>query len=208
MENNFNEKKTIRWLSMSHFACDVYTGFLNPIMPFIAAKLGFTMALATVLISIAQICSNMLQPIFGFFADHTLKRFFIFWGLVLVSIFIPLAPAAPSVSILTICMILGCLGSSFFHPQSSGFVQRFSQENYSNNMGFFVSMGSLGFAFGPLLAAYITQYAGLDKIFITSIFGLTLAALMLKCVPKLSNFPNCLKSILQHCALMLCKISD
>ncbi|MCQ2754216.1 MAG: MFS transporter [bacterium] len=207
MDSNFTKRKAIGWLSLSHLVCDIYGGFLNPIMPFIAAKLGFTMAIATVIISIAQICSNMLQPIFGFFADNMLKRFFIFWGLILASVFIPLAPAAPNITILTLCMIIGCLGGSFFHPQSLGFIKRFSGENYSDNMGFFVSMGSLGFAFGPLLAAYITQYAGLAKISYTSILGLSLAGLMFLCVPKISltdsvlehkKFINSFKEILQN----------
>ena len=200
-----NNKSAITWLGAAHLVNDVYTGFLNPIMPFIAAKLGFTMALATVLIAITQICSNMFQPIFGFFADNILKRFFIFWGLILVSTFIPLAPIAPNVVILTIFMILGCLGSSFFHPQSTGFVNYFSGDKCSENMGIFVSLGSLGFAFGPLLAACITQTVGLDKIIFTSVLGLLLASCMFFFVPKLSliekmppkkEFVNSFKEIL------------
>lgn len=197
-------KKAVSWLNLAHFTNDVYTGFINPIMPFIAAKLGFTMALATILLAITQICSNMLQPVFGFFADNMLKRFFIFWGLILSSIFIPLAPSAPNIFTLTLFMILGCLGSSFFHPQSMGFVKIFSNENLNKNMGIFVSMGSLGFAFGPLLATYITQQASLDKVFYTSFFGVILALIMFVCVPKLSlteqttkpkNFTNSFKEI-------------
>ena len=92
-----NSKSAIVWLTAGHFICDMYGGFLNPLMPFIASKLGFTMALATVLIAITQIFSNMLQPIFGFFADNMLKRFFIFWGIILASVFIPLAASAPSI---------------------------------------------------------------------------------------------------------------
>ena len=187
MKNNIpNAKTAIVWLCSAHLVCDVYGGFLNPLMPFIASKLGFTMALATVLLAITQICSNMLQPIFGFFADNILKRFFIFWGLILASVFIPLASSAPNIILLTFFMILGCLGGSFFHPQSMGFVNKFSGDNCSNNMGIFVSLGSLGFALGPLLAAYVTQVSGLDKVFYTSIFGLVLAFLMFLFVPKLS----------------------
>lgn len=180
-------KKAIIWLCLAHLFADVYSGFLNPIMPFIAAKLGFSMAVATVIISISHICSSMLQPVFGFFADNMLKRFFIFWGLILISIFIPLAPLAPNIPILLICMILGSLGGSFFHPQSLGFVNYFSKNNCSSNMGIFISMGSLGFAFGPLLAALITQMSGLGLISYTSAFGLVLAGLMFFCVPKLSK---------------------
>ena len=181
-------QKTIIWLCLAHLVCDVYSGFLNPIMPFIASKLGFSMALATVIISISHICSSLLQPIFGFFADNILKRFFIFWGLVLSSIFIPLTPNSPNVAILLLFMILGSLGNSFFHPQSLGFLNYFSKkDNCMDNMGIFMSLGSLGFAFGPLLAALITQLLGLGMICYTSIFGLILAVLMFKYVPKLSN---------------------
>ncbi len=188
MEGIQNTRKTIVWLCLAHLTCDIYTGFLNPIMPFIASKLGFSLALATVIISISHICSSMLQPLFGFFADNMLKRFFIFWGLILVSLFIPLAPIAPNVTVLLVCMILGSLGGSFFHPQAIGFVNRFSSKNCSNDMGTFISMGSVGFAFGPLLAAYIVQVLGLEHISLTSILGLTLAFTMFICVPKLSDF--------------------
>lgn len=182
-----NGKSAIVWLCSAHLVCDVYGGFLNPLMPFIASKLGFTMALATVLMAITQICSNMLQPIFGFFADNILKRFFVFWGVILASVFIPLAPSAPNVYLLTLFMILGCLGGSFFHPQSMGFVNYFSGKNCSNNMGIFISLGSLGFAIGPLVAALMVQNLGLDKMFYTSFAGLLLALVMFLFVPKLSN---------------------
>ena len=185
--NKETARNAIIWLCLGHLIADVYSGFLNPIMPFIASKLGFSMAVATVIISISHICSSMLQPIFGFFADNILKRFFIFWGLILASVFIPLTPLAPNVQILLVFMILGSLGGSFFHPQSMGFVNYFSGKNCSNNMGIFISMGSLGFAFGPLFAALITQVLGLSKIAYTSLFGLGLASIMFLCVPKLSK---------------------
>ena len=181
-----NSKSAIIWLTFGHCICDIYGGFLNPLMPFIASKLGFTMALATVLVAITQICSNMMQPVFGFFADNILHRFFIFWGLILASVFIPLAASAPNVYLLVLFMVLGCLGGSFFHPQSLGFVSVFSEKNYSSNMGIFVSLGSAGFALGPLLAAYITQFAGLEKVSYASLIGLIFAITMFLFVPKLS----------------------
>jgi len=181
-----NSKSAIIWLTVGHCICDIYGGFLNPLMPFIASKLGFTMALATVLVAITQICSNMMQPVFGFFADNILHRFFIFWGLILASVFIPLAASAPNVYLLVLFMVLGCLGGSFFHPQSLGFVSVFSEKNYSSNMGIFVCLGSAGFALGPLLAAYITQFAGLEKVSYASLIGLIFAITMFLFVPKLS----------------------
>ena len=186
---NKKTKSAISWLSAGHFMNDVYTGFVNPIMPYIAEHLGFALPIATLVLSISNIFSSMLQPIFGFFADNMLKRMFIFWGLILTSVFIPLMPLAPSVYVLVLFVILGSLGSSFFHPQSSGFVSKFAgtDDSGARKMGVFISMGSLGFAFGPLVATGITQYFDMSIMPLTSLFGLTLALSMFACVPKLSN---------------------
>ena len=35
--------KAVKWLSAAHFTTDTYSGFLHPIMPFIAAKIGISM---------------------------------------------------------------------------------------------------------------------------------------------------------------------
>ena len=185
---NTDNKKAIKWLSWAHFTNDVYTGFVNPIMPFISAKLGISMAIATVVLSISNIFSSLLQPIFGFFADNMLKRAFIFWGLILTSVFIPMIPISWNVYVLVIFIILGSLGSSFYHPQSSGFVNKFagSGDSGARQMGKFISMGSIGFAIGPLLAMYITKH-DMSKMPVTSIFGVILACFMFYYVPKLSN---------------------
>lgn len=183
-----NNKKAITWLSWAHFTNDIYTGFVNPIMPFISAKIGISMAIATVVLSISNIFSSLLQPIFGFFADNMLKRAFIFWGLIMTSLFIPMIPLSKNVYMLILLIILGSLGSSFYHPQSSGFVNKFAgtDDSGARQMGKFISMGSIGFAIGPLVAMYITKH-DMSKMPITSILGITLACFMFICVPKMSN---------------------
>lgn len=185
MENKSN-KKALSWLSGAHLVNDTYSGFLNPIMPFIADKIGFSMAIAAVIMSIAHVFSSMFQPIFGFFADNINKRLFIFWGLLFASVFIPLAPGAPNVYVLSLFIILGSLGGSFFHPQASGLVVRFSKEDFSRNMGIFISAGSIGFSFGPIISALVTEYFGLEMIPYTAIVGILVALLMFKLVPKIS----------------------
>ena len=181
-------KKAITWLSWAHFTNDVYTGFVNPVMPFIASNLGISLAIATLVLSISNIFSSLLQPIFGFFADNMLKRAFIFWGLIMTALFIPMITIAPNVYILIILIILGSLGSSFYHPQSSGFVSKFAGTGDSGArcMGRFISMGSIGFALGPLIATRVISH-DMTKMPYTSILGLALASVMFIFVPKLSN---------------------
>ena len=175
------------WLTTAHLANDMYAGFLNPIMPFLAAKMGFTIAIATLIMSVAQVCASLIQPIFGFFADNILKRVFIFWGLIFGSLFIPLGTNAPNVFLLTVCVILGNLGGSFFHPQALGFISRFSDRNFVQNMGIFITAGTLGFALGPIISGSVVQHFGFEKIPYLSIFGIVIALLMFSFVPKISD---------------------
>jgi len=185
MEKTSN-KKALTWLSLAHLANDTYSGFLNPIMPFIAVKIGISMAIATLIMSIAQICASMFQPIFGFWADNMVKRVFIFWGLIFGSLFVPLATNAPNAIVLTLFVILGNLGGSFFHPQALGFISRFSKGNFVSNMGIFISAGTIGFSFGPIISALVAQYFGFEKIPYMSIVGIIIALFMFKSVPKIS----------------------
>ena len=184
----FNEKKTQFWLNTAHFTNDIYTGMLNPIMPFIAAKLGITMAIATIVLSLSHICASLLQPIFGFFADNLYRRIFIFWGLLFTSIFISLAPSATRLGFLILFVILGSLGSSLFHPQALGLSNKFSKTDIAKNMGIFMGVGTLGFALGPIVSSGITQYFGLEKIPYLAFLGVLVGAAMFFCVPKLKNF--------------------
>lgn len=187
MNTKPNDKKALWWLSLAHMVNDTYSGFLNPIMPFIAAKIGFSMAIATVIMSIAHIFSSLLQPVFGYFADNIIKRIFIFWGLILGSIFIPIAPNAPNVIILTLFIILGSTGGSFFHPQAMGFISRFSHGDFSKDMGIFISAGTIGFSFGPIVSALVADYFGLAMIPYTALAGILVAFAMFICVPKISQ---------------------
>jgi len=195
------ERKTQIWLCSAHFINDIYTGFLNPIMPFIAEQIKISMPVATIILSCSHIFSSLLQPYFGFFADKMRKRALIFWGLLFTSIFISLVPVSAKIPVMIVCIILGSLGSSLFHPQSLGFVVKFSTGDVVRNMGVFIALGTLGFALGPLLSSYIAQYFGLNKMPVLSILGIICAFCMFACVPKFSDTGIPAENIQFHRAL-------
>ena len=209
MENNLPQnKKALFWLSGAHFINDIYTGVLNPIMPFVAAKIGISMAIATIILTISHIFSSLLQPLFGFFADNIVKRSFIFWGLILSSIFIPLSALAHNPFILVLFIIFGSIGSSLFHPQALGFASKFAQKDSAGkSMAVFVAMGTLGYSMGPVVSSAITQFLGMPKMPLMTFLGIVWALIMFSFVPKLSlsekvvnkiNFKTAFKRILTN----------
>ena len=182
-----NNPVAARYLAAGHFTLDTYTGFLNPIMPFIAAKIGIGIAITTILMSISYLLSSLMQPLFGFLSDKYKRRFFIIFGLFLISVFNPLTGIATVPWVLGLFIVLGNLGNGFFHPQATGFTFIFSKGEESRRMGIFLTLGTLGFSFGPLLASTMVKYFGLENLPYTSIFGVILALLFFKYIPKVSG---------------------
>lgn len=189
-ENSRKNTVAARYLAAGHFTLDVYSGYLNPIMPFIAAKIGIGVAIYSVLMSISYLLSSLMQPLFGFLSDKYKRRFFIIFGMILISIFNPLTGLAKTPWMLGLFVLLGNLGNGFFHPQATGFTFIFSKGAESGRIGRFLTLGTLGFAFGPFLASAITKFFGLESLPYTSIFGILLALAFLKYVPKISDIKD------------------
>ena len=181
------EKNPQIWFCGGHFINDIYTGFLNPIMPFIAEQVRISMPVATIILSCSHIFSSLMQPFFGYFADNMRKRALIFWGLICTALFISLAPAVNNIVLMVLFIMLGSLGSSLFHPQSLGLISKFTTSDIIKNMGIFMACGTIGYSMGPLFSSGIAQYFGLSKMPFLSVLGIFWALMMFKMVPKFSD---------------------
>lgn len=184
--------KSVRWLQYSHFVIDCYPGIIAPLLPFIAVKINAPMAAAMLIISISNLTSYLFQPIFGYLADKYQKRFFIFWGIILASVFIPLIGMAQNIVALTFAIILGEIGVGFFHPQATSFLPLFCKnaEQSKLNMGIFLSMGSAGYGVGALVATRIYDLFGSEAMVYLSIVGVFSAISMFLFIPKVSKDPS------------------
>jgi FSR family fosmidomycin resistance protein-like MFS transporter len=134
----------------------------------------------------------------------------------MTSVFISLAPSVNNLILLIIFVILGSLGSSFFHPQALGLSVKFTKTNFAKNMGIFMGLGTLGFSLGPIVSSGITQYLGLNKIPYLAILGITVALSMFLFIPKITpdevdlktheDFSHTFKTILSNRKLNLLNI--
>ena len=182
-------KKAVVWLTLGHGVADSYSGFINPILPFIVANIGTTLAAATCALSASQLFSSMMQPVFGYIADKWRKRFFIFWGIIMASVFLSLTGLVNNISQLALCLILGGIGVGFYHPQATGFVVKYSGANLAKSMSVFIAAGTIGYSVGPIISSVVTQFFGVEKLPFTAIWGVFFALLVFVFVPKVSNQP-------------------
>ncbi|MBR6163150.1 MFS transporter [bacterium] len=188
MNTELKNKLAVKSLSLGHFTVDAYSGFLNPVMPFIAANIGISMTVATMIMSVASIVGSCSQPFFGYIADGWKRRFFIFWGLLLASFFISAIGLATNLIQLFIFIVIGELGIALYHPQATSFVPVFAKsEKLSRDISIFIAMGTFGFSLGPAIASIISANFGLGKLIYASVFGIALAFFLMFFVPRVES---------------------
>ncbi len=206
------KNRALACLSSGHFILDMYAAILIPLYPFIAQRLEINIATISLAIAIGHGVSSILQPVWGYISDKIHKRFFMFWGLIFASVFVPLGYVAPNTAILTLCLILGMIGNAFYHPQVTSVIKDFYKENIelSRAIGIFLGLGTIGYAMGPYLSTFIVEKFGHNFVYI-GVIGIITAFILLFSVPKIEkreikssdNFFLALKEILKNKACML-----
>ena len=203
-----NQAKRALWgISTGHFILDMHVAILIPLYPLIAQRLDINLATISIVIALGHSMASVLEPLFGFISDKIQKRFFMFWGLILVSLFMPLGYIAPNAKILTLCLIMGMAGNAFYHPQTTSIIKDFYKDKIelSRSIGVFLGLGTIGYSMGPYLSSFIVEKFGSNFVYI-GIIGIFTAIFALFFVPKIekrefkseSNFLLALKNILKN----------
>ncbi len=153
----------------------------------ITAKLGINLASISAIIALGHMVSSLIQPLFGFFADKLRHRVFMFWGLILSALFIPLTPKTTTIITFLACLFLGMIGNALFHPQVSALVKVFNKYslNLSRDMGIFLGLGTIGYAIGPYLSTYCAKNFTIEKFYYFTIYGIVCAVLIYFLTPKI-----------------------
>jgi MFS transporter, FSR family, fosmidomycin resistance protein len=171
-------------LTLIHFTGDFYTSFINPLFPVFVDKLGLSLTQVGIIAGTMRLLAFIIQPTVGYLADHYQTRAFIFIGLSLTIVFIPLSGLAPNFWILLFCVALGSVGSSMFHPSVTGMVPVYAGTKAGFSMSVFNTGGTLAFGLGPLFITWYVAFFGLTAMPATMIVGLFILVYLLSVVPK------------------------
>ena len=181
------KKSKIFLISTAHFFTDVYSSFLEPILPLLMLKFGVGVFAASVLSSVMAISRDITQPLFGYLSDKLKRPLFIITGLLFVGVFIPLLGIANSYFTAIVFVVLGGLGFAAFHPQGAAKVSVFSDRYRDKGMAYFIVSGRLGHAVGPGLVVILISLWDLKGLLPAIIPAIIIAALMAKNI-KPENF--------------------
>jgi FSR family fosmidomycin resistance protein-like MFS transporter len=111
-------------------------------------------------------------------------------GVCIAALFISQIGTASSLPHLLALVALGYVGVGLFHPQGTTLTDNLSQGDRNAVMGMFISIGTLGFATGPILSSTLVSHFGLEGTLYAGA-GLFLALPLLWNIPaKGSGYQN------------------
>jgi FSR family fosmidomycin resistance protein-like MFS transporter len=175
--------KAIFALTLVHFTGDFYASFINPLLPVFMEQLSLTLTQVGLITGMTRFLSFVVQPSVGYVVDRYRTRLFVLGGPLLAAVSIPLVGIAHSFIILIVFIGLGAIGQSMFHPPCAGMVPAYSGRRSGLCMSIFLLGGTFAFGVGPLFISYFVATYGLGASPVTMIFGVGLAAVLLKIVP-------------------------
>lgn len=141
----------------SHFSVDFYASFLIPMLPLISRNFDLSLFSLSVVMSFSYFLSSIMQPFWGYLADRQKKYYFMIFGLIITSVCISALFFTKNIYFLIFFILFANFGEGIYHPQATGFITRFSKHTVNKNLGLFLSLGSLGFAIGPVFSGFLND---------------------------------------------------
>lgn len=158
-------------LTLVHFTGDFYAAFFSPLLPAFVEKLGLSLAQVGIITGMVRFISFIIQPVTGYLSDRYETRKFVLVGLFMAFFFIPFSGIAPNFWVLLLVLCFGSVGSSIFHPSTTGMVPVYA----GNRAGFCLSIyntgGTLAFAVSPIFITWYVSRFGLEQMPYTAILG-------------------------------------
>jgi FSR family fosmidomycin resistance protein-like MFS transporter len=174
--------RIIGLLALGHLVIDVNQGALSAVLPFVKSAHGLSYAQVGTLVFISMITSSIVQPVFGYLADRTARRWLLPTSIVLSGAGIALTGIAPGYQGLVALIVVMGLGVAAYHPEGYRTATSVAGERKATALSWFSLGGNVGYASGPLIAAALITTFGLGGtlglLVPTALMALAIAAVL------------------------------
>ncbi len=176
--------KTVALMGLGHFTHDSYPAFLGVMLPLLIPKLGITLAAAGILTSSIR-WTTSVQPVLGYWADRTDARWWVVIPPTTTAVLMTMVGLAPAYAVALALLLMAGLSHASFHPAAGAMATRAAGRRWGKAASYFMTGGEMGRAVGPLAAAAILAWRGLDWIWIAIFPGLAMSVLLYRRLRRL-----------------------
>ena len=174
-------------LALGHLVVDTNQGSLPALLPHIKTALGLTFTATGVIVLMSNITSSLIQPLFGFLADKTARRWLLPLSVLLSAVGIGLSGVAPSYAAVLLFVMLSGFGVAAYHPEGYRTATQVAGDRKATGVSIFSTGGNIGIAVGPpLITALVTVYGTAGSLGMI-VPGLLMAGLLMVVLPGLSR---------------------
>jgi len=180
-------------LALGHLVIDANQGALTAMLPFLKGALGLSYAATGAIVLAGNITSSLIQPLFGYFADQTARRWILPVSVLLSSVGIAMTGLAPSYATILVLVMVTGLGVAAFHPEAYRTATAVAGARKATGVSVFSTGGNIGIALGPPLITGLVTGLGLLGTTWMLVPGLLVAGFFAAALPMLSA-PSALKA--------------
>lgn len=165
---------------------DINQGSLPAILPFLRSALDLSYTATGVIVLAANITSSLIQPLFGYLADRSRRRWLLPVSVLLSAVGLGLTGLAPSYGVVLGLVVITGFGVAAFHPEGYRTATVVAGDRKATGVSIFSTGGNIGIAAGPPLVTALLMGFGMPGTLGMLIPGLLVAALLTAVLPTLS----------------------
>ena len=143
-------------LALGHMIIDVNQGSLAALLPFLKSGLALSYTATGVIVLLANITSSLIQPLFGYFADRTARRWLLPLSVLLSALGLGLTGLAPSYDVVLVLVVITGFGVAAYHPEGYRTATAVAGDRKVTGVSIFSTGGNIGIAVGPPLSTNVT----------------------------------------------------
>jgi len=180
------DMRLLSLLALGHMVVDINQGSLAVILPFIKDALRLSYTATGFIVLMANITSSVIQPLFGFLADKTARRWLLPLSVLLSSLGLALTGLAPSYEAVLVLVMITGFGVAAYHPEGYRTATAVAGARKATGVSVFSTGGNIGIALGPPLVTVLLTTFGMPGSLGMLVPGLLVSGLLLAVLPMLS----------------------
>ena len=179
--------RLIALLALGHGVIDLNQGALPAVLPFLKASHNLSYAAAATIVLAANVTSSLIQPLFGYLADQTARRWMLPVAVLLTGAGFGLTGLAPGYGALLLLVIAMGLGVAAYHPEGYKTATGVAGDRKATALSWFSLGGNVGVALGPPAITALVTALGVGGTLGMLVPTLVVALLLLAVLPAFSE---------------------
>jgi FSR family fosmidomycin resistance protein-like MFS transporter len=177
--------RLIGLLALGHFVVDLTQGALPAVLPFLQSAHSLTYAETGAIVLAANLTSSIIQPLFGYLADQTVRRWILPTSIVVAGAGMALTGVAHDYTSVLLLVVLMGLGVAAWHPEGYRTATGVAGDRKATALSYFSLGGNVGIALGPLFVTFLVTTWSMPGTLGLAVPPLLVGGVMLAALPSL-----------------------